>query len=441
VYRVLVGAAFLALASSAGARVWSYRTVQLTDNDVQDAAPSDINALGDVVWTEQQTPDSDFYDIWAFVDGAVTQITDTPALAEWDPKINNAGWIAYGRNDIPVYPWLFSEVRLYASGDDQKISPPPMFPSESHWAPDINNLGEVVWHVSDSFSAPTQIYLYSGGGATNISDPTQAADQSGPQINDSTWVVSQGTSTLTGSLEVFLWSDGATVPITSNGYADGGAVINSLGQIAWVAQEINAMPEIALWDDGVTTPLTDDEVADLNPVISDSGAVAWSKAYGNNDDIWAWLPPGDVVEITNTPEAEWPPRINARNEIVYVRWVDGNNEIFVWSDGLERRLTTNDVSDINPIISDSGVIAWCRDDWNDFEIMVAFPCSLGDRDCDGDVDVRDYSFFAECMTGPRDPGHPGGLPGPGCEAFDFEPDNDVDLADFGAFQFAFTGSR
>ncbi|MCP4593910.1 MAG: hypothetical protein GY842_24510 [bacterium] len=65
----------------------------------------------------------------------------------------------------------------------------------------------------------------------------------------------------------------------------------------------------------------------------------------------------------------------------------------------------------------------------------------GDYDGDGDVDLDDFTIFAECMEGPD------AIPAPtppttsdDClDTFDFEPDNDVDLADFAEFQEAFTG--
>jgi hypothetical protein len=67
--------------------------------------------------------------------------------------------------------------------------------------------------------------------------------------------------------------------------------------------------------------------------------------------------------------------------------------------------------------------------------------SACDADNDGDVDLDDFTVFAECMAGP------GAIPTPTppptalecLYLFDSEPDSDVDLADFLAFQAAFTG--
>jgi hypothetical protein len=56
----------------------------------------------------------------------------------------------------------------------------------------------------------------------------------------------------------------------------------------------------------------------------------------------------------------------------------------------------------------------------------------GDFDCDGDVDLVDFSCFTLCFTGIG-----GGPVGPECEAGDFDGDGDVDLSDFSAFQIIF----
>ena len=58
----------------------------------------------------------------------------------------------------------------------------------------------------------------------------------------------------------------------------------------------------------------------------------------------------------------------------------------------------------------------------------------GDYDGDGAVDLGDFGYWDQCMTGPE-----GGPYDPACAAFDFEFDGDVDVQDFGGFQTAFTG--
>jgi hypothetical protein len=57
----------------------------------------------------------------------------------------------------------------------------------------------------------------------------------------------------------------------------------------------------------------------------------------------------------------------------------------------------------------------------------------GDLDCDADVDLGDFTRFAECLAGP------GVLYPPGCLRADFDDDEDVDLGDFTRLQGLISG--
>ncbi|MFQ5592147.1 MAG: right-handed parallel beta-helix repeat-containing protein, partial [Phycisphaerae bacterium] len=63
----------------------------------------------------------------------------------------------------------------------------------------------------------------------------------------------------------------------------------------------------------------------------------------------------------------------------------------------------------------------------------AYESGLGDIDCDGSVDMSDFSVWSDCMTGPEVAGLLDG-----CEPFDFTGDGRVTLDDFAAFQIAFS---
>ncbi len=66
--------------------------------------------------------------------------------------------------------------------------------------------------------------------------------------------------------------------------------------------------------------------------------------------------------------------------------------------------------------------------------MGAYEFGIGDSDCDGDVDVDDFTEWPGCATGPGS-----SLYDDACQAFDFEFDSDVDLDDFAAFARSFSG--
>ena len=73
-------------------------------------------------------------------------------------------------------------------------------------------------------------------------------------------------------------------------------------------------------------------------------------------------------------------------------------------------------------------------DWAELTCNMCSCPDRGDFDADGDVDLDDYAYWDDCMTGP-DMG-PYALQ---CALLDFEPDGDVDLADFAGFQEALGG--
>ncbi len=66
--------------------------------------------------------------------------------------------------------------------------------------------------------------------------------------------------------------------------------------------------------------------------------------------------------------------------------------------------------------------------------MGAYEFGIGDYTCDRLIDLADYRYWPECMTGPAGDGYPDG-----CEAFDFDANATVDLEDVRGFQQVFQG--
>ena len=64
--------------------------------------------------------------------------------------------------------------------------------------------------------------------------------------------------------------------------------------------------------------------------------------------------------------------------------------------------------------------------------MGPYEFGIGDYNCNQTVNLDDYAFFTQCLTGPN-----AGPLEPGCEPFDFNADGAIDLRDAAGFQRAF----
>ena len=159
--------------------------------------------------------------------------------------------------------------------------------------------------------------------------------------------------------------------------------------------------------------------ADATLTINNSIVQGWTGQYGGANNSGAdplfvqqgyWEDPGTPEELGDDVWFEGDhhvlpgsPGINAGD----------NDAPFVWSpdlDGYPRILC--DTVDIGP-----------------------YEFGIGDDNCDGIVDLTDFSRWERCMTGPGAANHPFG-----CEAFDFNADDVIDLSDFAGFQSAFMGA-
>ncbi|GJM23705.1 MAG: hypothetical protein DHS20C16_01200 [Phycisphaerae bacterium] len=68
---------------------------------------------------------------------------------------------------------------------------------------------------------------------------------------------------------------------------------------------------------------------------------------------------------------------------------------------------------------------------------IQVPGTIGDSDCDGDIDLDDYALLHDCLAGP-DVTPP--VMSPDClDVFDADTDGDVDLADASAYWLSFSG--
>jgi len=167
----------------------------------------------------------------------------------------------------------------------------------------------------------------------------------------------------------------------------------------------------------------------ISPTINLENTIAPELRYARwftcDDD----LPPAEdflAVEISNDNGASW---VLIESVSHTEGWVERTVEIadyITLTAQVKVRFSATD----NPSnsITEAGI--------DDIEIWglpdIALP---GDYDGSGVVDLADFVYFPDCMTGPD-----AGPATPECEVFYFDPDNDVDVEDFAAFQAMLAGS-
>ncbi len=174
-------------------------------------------------------------------------------------------------------------------------------------------------------------------------------------------------------------------------------------------------------------------VLDVNLVVTNS--ILWGNMAPEGTQIWVAYGATATVAYTDI-EGGWVGGTSILDELP--QFVEP-----LGSDGLAGTLDDDFSLDwASPCIDfgDNSVVVVDRDLAEHARILCgtvdlgAYESGYADADCDGDVDLVDFSIFAVCLAGPDNP-HPAG-----CEIADLDVDNDVDLVNFAGFQVAFTGS-
>lgn len=260
-------------------QVWLYSngTKEKIVNKQVDCFGLDINGSGQLVWTEAD--DARQCQIYRYVDGTTTQLTDTDQNLL--PRMNDRGettWQGVSGENLSIY--LGNE-----EGQVAKIAENSLYAFDSswhglHWFGGLNSLGSVVW--IERVGEVAQIFIYRDGQATQITSAQE--DCSSPDINGLDQVVWAGRDG-EGS-DIFLYDDGAITRITDGDLYASDPRINDRGQIVWEAFDGND-PEIFIYDKGAIVQLTDNEIYDESPRISDAGQVFWVTAE-LVEDFWRY---------------------------------------------------------------------------------------------------------------------------------------------------------
>ena len=309
-------------------------------------------------------------------------------------EFGQAAWfgavpLGTGPSGIGVFLYDGSQVRLISD----------IFPNNGNETLSLNNAGEVAWAAYDNFSGHFQVYLYSGGAYSQISDPFSEATR--PQIDDAGLVYylqddgtyddvyqyDHGVNTLindpaSNCLNVWVTPVGQVAWLTYDGtfydlWTGAGApvhvndadylnpdplavgtsrIINDNGQVVW-----ESVAGVVYLFDGVTsTPISGQYVyigiMQLNP----SGQVAWQGLetgledgyqiylYNGGAPIWVSTASGSNVDL----------QLNNAGQVVY-DGLDGAYRRVFLSDGVSNLVLSEDyVNSVSPYLNDSGQVVW-----------------------------------------------------------------------------------
>ena len=386
---MIIGLA-LVLAASAAGQVnlpEGFEIVEFAVNDKITWVPA-INNCGEIVYVKDNNEDTRVY---LYDNGKITRLTNfDPGRGVFGPVINDAGVVVWSCGFIQQ-PKTWKIIML-RNGEQTIVG--------TGSGPSINSFGHVGWELFRRYTCHPEIDIvfFDGESAIELTD-NHFSDQS-PEINDDDWITwGEGDFCVVPWIgDVRLYVDGEIHVLPSGSTQSQGPTINNLGQVAWSAgPTING---IEFWENGETVVLIEEA---SNPRLNNLGDMYFLRFHPENNRSWdSWL----------------------------YRVSDGGPVI--------HRLTNDNLWNTDGDINDWVEAAWRWKDGpgNNRRRGLRFMRRVrtGDSEFDGDVDLIDYTTFAECMTGP---GRVDRLCD--CRFLDIDHDGDVDLADFARFQNGFTG--
>ena len=325
------------------------------------------------------------------------------------------------------------------------------------YAASINDSGLIVGSV-DGQSQSQYGYMYENGVWTYLGTlpGPDLTYSSARDVNNAGQIVGYSfTLGSGGDTRSWVWQDGVMTDLGAPaGHENAAFGLNETGQVVGWREYSGSNPgkRAFRWDAGVFIDLgaLPDASASSASDINDLGQVCGASSFAvppyfsvSRACLWDG---GAVVDLGSLPGYSASASTALNNHGQVVGWVregisGGATAAFIWEDGLMR--------DLNTLIApDAGWDLWSAGDINDAGQIVgqgkapsgqahAFlltPCGGTDSDCDGDVDLDDFTPFLGCLTGPAQPVDPL------CHDMDFDDNGHVDMADVNAFVAAFTGS-
>jgi hypothetical protein len=251
---------------------------QLTNDNVQDIWP-DINDEGTIVWSRGLGPWDPLNDVFTHEimmrtpDGVVTRLTDN-AEHEIQPSINSFGNVVWHRDGDWVCGGSVKDIYMFDGETVFPITNNGWAEQVENQAPEINDLGQIVWTEYDFCNPPPPYWFES---------------------------------------RIMMYSDGVTQEISTGQFQPQLPVINNDGTVAWGARDAGTYV-IDLLENGEVRRLG----SGTNPKINNSGDLYFLRWHETTSTWQSWLRRNEVyLQITNDPFWNTDGDINDLGEVTW----------------------------------------------------------------------------------------------------------------------------
>jgi hypothetical protein len=228
--------------------------------------------------------------------------------------------------------------------------------------PKINNNGEVAW-AGNYYDSPG-LYLYSNGQVKQLTDNPNIQNF---DINDLGQVVWSGLVMSPYGYNIFLYKNGVTTPITTDGNNNYDPSFNDYGDFVWNSYDGDkARIKLCTRTGSVSTIWTCPTASEINilyvfPVINNQGQVAWANYTLDNmdhiylDGILVHTSPSFTSTLGYTDPLH---SLNNNGDLVF----SSSDGIWLKQSGATaQKIATTDNRSYRPRINDSGLVAYVGD--------------------------------------------------------------------------------
>ncbi len=267
---VFFQAALLILARPASAQLPpGFELVRITDDPDRDSRAR-INECGQIVFSKQFNQQQLEEEIMLYDNGRTVQITDNE-VQDRIPDINDSGMIVWQWE--PGYP-IEPNIMVYREGKTTEFA-------EGGGAR-INDLGHIAWRAfNDQGCGGTEanIFFFDGETTTQITTSDRSNQALSLSDNDEIAWVRYDFCQSPWESDILLYSGGETIRITDGHLTPQGPSINNIGTVAWESKdpERNFERFISIWENGETRTFAQGAGA---PTLNNTGGLAFNADDG-----------------------------------------------------------------------------------------------------------------------------------------------------------------